>query len=65
MGLEAKPRKGTSHQKWNYPDGQGQLSRPIIIRPNDNPIPDLHIKTCLRTLGMRWDDMVQIITQEL
>ena len=51
LGLVAVGMKG-SHQKWNYPKGQRQLPRSIVIRPSkDKDIPAFHIKSCAMDLG--------------
>lgn len=59
IGLVELPgTSGTSHCQWNYPKESGMsLSRPITFRKSEKDIPALHIKTCLRTLNMTWEDM--------
>lgn len=51
-GLESFGMKG-SHEKWDYPGKK--LLRPVMIRPAEDEIPPLHVKTNLDTLGITHD----------
>ena len=45
-------RTAASHVSYNYPPGQKQLIRPVVIRTKDKDIPILHIHSNLETLGI-------------
>jgi hypothetical protein len=51
LGL-IKIRTEASHDSFNYPKGQPQLPRPVVVRTKDKDIPIMHIHTNLETLGI-------------
>jgi len=51
LGL-VKIRTEASHDSYNYPEGEPQLMRPVIVRTKDKDIPILHLHTNLETLNI-------------
>jgi predicted RNA binding protein YcfA (HicA-like mRNA interferase family) len=52
QGLTHIRSKG-SHEIWSRKD----LTRPVIIQSNIDPVPKFIIKNCLRTLGLTNEDL--------
>ena len=53
IGLIRK-RTESSHEIWDMPDDS--LARPVVVVTNKKEVPDLHIKTTLKNLGMTKKD---------
>jgi hypothetical protein len=51
-GLQGYGRKKGSHERWDYPPGAKRLSRPVTVDHAHHEVPEWHIRTNARTLGL-------------
>lgn len=56
LGLSKLRTKG-GHEVW-MKDG---LTRPVIFQNHVEPIPELVVRTCLRTMGISKDDFLSLL----
>lgn len=59
-GLELLRTKG-DHQSWNYPEKHRKLLRPITFSSNRKEVAAFHVSTCLRTMGVDYDEFIKEI----
>lgn len=59
QGLKLIRTKG-SHEIWSRKD----LTRPVIIQANKDPIPNFIIKNNLRTLCLKANDLIEFLSSK-
>ncbi|HYV92533.1 MAG TPA: hypothetical protein VE978_12135 [Chitinophagales bacterium] len=62
-GLVYKRTKG-SHDIYDFPEGQKQLLRPVVIRSIYSEIPDDHVTTNLNTLGLSKKELKKFLEEK-
>ncbi|HYV91533.1 MAG TPA: hypothetical protein VE978_07115 [Chitinophagales bacterium] len=62
-GLVYKRTKG-SHDIYDFPEGEKQLPRPVVIRGIYKEIPDDHITTNLNTLGSTKKELKEFLEKK-
>jgi len=58
LGLEMKRKKG-GHEAW-MKDG---MTRPVVFQTHVDPIPEMVIKSNLRTLGISKDEFLKLLEE--
>jgi len=59
LGLDKKRTKG-GHEAWMKPG----MSRPVIFQTHVDPVPEMVIKSNLRTLGISKEDFLKMLEEK-
>lgn len=54
-GLVAYGRKSGSHERFDYPEPERKLLRPVSVDHHFSEVPSLHVQTNLMTLGITYE----------
>lgn len=62
-GLVGYGRKSGSHERFDYPEPERKLLRPVTVDHHYDEVPSLHIVTGLMTLGITYDQFLEELVE--
>ncbi|MCO6483340.1 MAG: hypothetical protein J5I62_11175 [Flavobacteriales bacterium] len=62
-GLVGYGRKAGSHERFDYPEPERKLKRPVTVDHHFTEVPSLHIQTNLMSLGITYDQFQEELVQ--
>ena len=62
-GLVGYGRKSGSHERFDYPEPDRKLLRPVTVDHHYDEVPSLHIVTGLMTLGITYEQFLEELVE--
>jgi hypothetical protein len=62
-GLVGYGRKSGSHERFDYPEPERKLLRPVTVDHHYSEVPSLHIQTNLMTLGITYEQFLKELVE--
>lgn len=62
-GLVGYGRKAGSHERFDYPEPDRKLLRPVTVDHHYSEVPSLHVQTNLMTLGITYEQFLKELVE--
>ncbi|MDX9749553.1 MAG: hypothetical protein RBT71_00530 [Flavobacteriales bacterium] len=62
-GLVGYGRKSGSHERFDYPEAERKLMRPVTVDHHHAEVPSLHLQTGLMTLGITYEQFLDELVE--
>lgn len=62
-GLVGSGRKSGSHERFDYPEPERKLLRPVTVDHHFSEVPSLHVQTNLMTLGITYEQFQEELVE--